>query len=160
MVGIVRVEVVGDVVTVVLETSRAMAGHVEATLGHPPAACATHGTARFELSGPDALVAGARAAGCPGAGEAALVALDSQPVAPGDAWVDVDGAGVRVRDGERVVLLHTDDPYTPLRPGAAGSVTRVWINATSVVVDVAWESGSRLGLIPEAGDRWRTKEDV
>jgi hypothetical protein len=47
--------------------------------------------------------------------------------------------------GERVELVRTSDPYTRLQPGARGTVTYVDDLGT---VHVAWDSGSRLGLMP------------
>lgn len=55
-----------------------------------------------------------------------------------------------LRPGERVELVATSDPYTDLRPGDRGSVTAVDDLGT---VHVAWDGGSRLGLVP-GEDRW------
>jgi hypothetical protein len=52
--------------------------------------------------------------------------------------------------GDRVELVATDDKYTVLEPGAVGTVTSIDDVAT---VHVAWDDGSRLGLIPNV-DRW------
>lgn len=59
--------------------------------------------------------------------------------------------------GDRVELIATDDEWTLLRPGARGTVRRV-VRTTGVAftaVDVQWDDGSTLSLIPESGDRWR-----
>lgn len=53
--------------------------------------------------------------------------------------------------GRRVRLDRCDDPYTDLRPGALGTVTFVDDWGT---LHVDWDSGSTLGLVAEAGDRW------
>jgi Domain of unknown function (DUF4314) len=51
----------------------------------------------------------------------------------------------------RVRLLHTDDPFTELRPGDEGTV-RFMDNLGTL--HVTWDNGSTLGLIHDAGDRW------
>jgi hypothetical protein len=53
--------------------------------------------------------------------------------------------------GERVALVHTDDPHTLLRPGDEGTV--VAHHATTHAVEVAWDNGSRLSMCLDAGDR-------
>lgn len=50
--------------------------------------------------------------------------------------------------GDRVALVHTNDPYTRLRPGATGRVVRV----RSTEVDVRWDDGSRLSMLLDEGD--------
>jgi hypothetical protein len=57
--------------------------------------------------------------------------------------------------GERVELVHTDDPHTRLRPGDTGTVTRHDQATTGEVVHVAWDDGSRLSMCLDAGDRIR-----
>lgn len=52
--------------------------------------------------------------------------------------------------GTRVRLLAASDPYTRLRPGAAGTVRLVDSVGT---VHVLWDNGSTLGLIP-GEDKW------
>ena len=52
--------------------------------------------------------------------------------------------------GKRVRLIHTSDPYTKLRSGDEGVVVFVDDLGT---VDVKWDCGSRLGLIPRE-DSW------
>lgn len=42
----------------------------------------------------------------------------------------------------------THDPYTRLRPGDLGTVRGVWPDA----IDVRWDSGSNLTVLPGAGD--------
>lgn len=58
---------------------------------------------------------------------------------------------VTPQPGERVELVRTIDPYTHLSPGSRGTVTAVDALGT---VHVAWDSGSRLGLVP-GEDRWQ-----
>lgn len=60
------------------------------------------------------------------------------------------------RRGERVELIRCSDPYTRLAPGERGTVVLVDDMGT---VHVRWDSGSQLGLVPEAGDAWRVLGD-
>ena len=53
--------------------------------------------------------------------------------------------------GKRVMLLHTEDPYTRLQRGDEGTVTHIDDYGT---VFVKWDNGSTLGLVQEAGDRF------
>lgn len=53
--------------------------------------------------------------------------------------------------GKRVRLQYTNDPYTDLRQGDEGVVDFIDDAGT---LFVKWDSGSGLGLIAEAGDRW------
>ena len=53
--------------------------------------------------------------------------------------------------GERVRLISCSDPYTLLTAGEEGTVDCVDDYGT---VFVKWDSGSSLGLIEEAGDRF------
>ncbi|WP_422733871.1 DUF4314 domain-containing protein [Micromonospora sp. WMMD558] len=55
--------------------------------------------------------------------------------------------------GERVALEHTSDPHTLLRPGDEGTVRR--FDPEQGVLDVEWDSGSRLAMLLDAGDRVR-----
>lgn len=55
--------------------------------------------------------------------------------------------------GQRIALLHTDDPWTRLEPGDRGTVTRI---TDEGVIVVAWDSGSRLGLIV-GRDAWEVR---
>lgn len=52
--------------------------------------------------------------------------------------------------GQRVRLVYTSDPYTKLTPGTEGTV--VFIDDLGTV-DVKWDDGSHLGMIP-GEDRW------
>lgn len=51
--------------------------------------------------------------------------------------------------GDRVVLVHTSDMHTNLKPGDAGTVTFTDGLGT---IGVKWDSGSRLGICEDAGD--------
>lgn len=62
-----------------------------------------------------------------------------------------------VTHGDRVRLIHCDDPYTRLRPGTEGTVVHVDDGGT---VHVRWDTGSTLGLVAEAGDQWERAEWV
>ncbi|MEV6487245.1 DUF4314 domain-containing protein [Actinoplanes sp. NPDC051633] len=53
--------------------------------------------------------------------------------------------------GQRIALVHTDDPYTHLRPGDTGTVQRQ-VQAT---VYISWDNGSTLAMCLDAGDRIR-----
>ncbi len=64
---------------------------------------------------------------------------------------------MRVREtspsvGDRVELHHTADQYTNLQPGSKGTVNLIDAFGT---IHVKWDNGSTLGLIAEAGDRWK-----
>ena len=58
------------------------------------------------------------------------------------------------RPGDRIALVHTDDPHTCLQPGSLGTVVR----ASAERVDVAWDDGSSLSLLPNEGDRYERVE--
>ena len=64
----------------------------------------------------------------------------------------VKGTVSGVELGDRVELIHTDDQYTSLQPGSKGTVNLIGAFGT---VHVKWDDGSTLGLIAEAGDRWK-----
>jgi hypothetical protein len=53
--------------------------------------------------------------------------------------------------GQRVALVHTDDPHTALRPGDQGTVRRYHPDLQTV--DVDWDNGSHLSMCLDAGDR-------
>ena len=68
-------------------------------------------------------------------------------------------ATTTTRPGDRVRLVHTADAYTRLRPGAQGTVTHVgpfgrFHECDDDEIQVRWDDGSRLSLIPRTGDRW------
>lgn len=53
-----------------------------------------------------------------------------------------------VREGDRIELVHTDDPYTKLQPGSLGVVTRVSRHPSrALIVHVRWDEGSNLMLL-------------
>jgi hypothetical protein len=54
--------------------------------------------------------------------------------------------------GERIALVHTDDPHTRLRPGDEGTVIRHDKANLGEVVHVAWDDGSRLSMCLDRGD--------
>lgn len=51
----------------------------------------------------------------------------------------------------RIELVHTDDPYTRLKPGVRGTVN----GSDEFSLWVKWDDGSSLGLIAESGDQWK-----
>ena len=55
--------------------------------------------------------------------------------------------------GDRVALVATDDPHTRLRPGDQGTVLR-WDPAQQQL-DIKWDSGSTLSMLPGEGDQVR-----
>jgi hypothetical protein len=60
----------------------------------------------------------------------------------------------------RVTLIHTSDPFTNLRPGDQGTLTRSRIDPWGDrVISVAWDSGSSLSLI-EGQDSWSEEEEA
>jgi hypothetical protein len=63
--------------------------------------------------------------------------------------------------GDRVELVATNDPYTHLRPGDCGTVTNV-TDRPEPTIDIAWDNGSTLAILPDAGDlvRLLIREDA
>jgi hypothetical protein len=59
--------------------------------------------------------------------------------------------------GKRVRLILCTDTYTHLPAGLEGTVSFVDDTGT---VHVHWDNGSRLGLCPDAGDRFEVIEPV
>jgi Domain of unknown function (DUF4314) len=55
-----------------------------------------------------------------------------------------------IAEGDRVRLVACTDEYTRLEPGALGTVALIDGLGT---VHVDWDSGARLGMVAEAGDR-------
>jgi hypothetical protein len=55
--------------------------------------------------------------------------------------------------GERIELVHTDDPYTKLRPGDQGTVVRH--DDLLATVHINWDNRSTLSMCLDAGDRIR-----
>jgi len=56
--------------------------------------------------------------------------------------------------GDRVELVATNDPYTRLRPGHRGTVISV-ADTPKPTIDITWDNGSTLAILPDAGDRIR-----
>jgi len=56
--------------------------------------------------------------------------------------------------GDRIELVHTDDPYTELRPGDQGTVRSCREELGMFKVNVDWDSGSTLALL-EGVDSWQ-----
>jgi hypothetical protein len=67
----------------------------------------------------------------------------------------------KLEPGDRIVLLHMDDPYSAVRMGTKGTVLKI----VKVPFDmgyqynVKWDSGSTLDLIPDV-DSWILSTDV
>jgi Domain of unknown function (DUF4314) len=53
--------------------------------------------------------------------------------------------------GDRVELVATNDPYTRLRPGDRGTVTSA-ADSPEPTIDIQWDNGSTLAILPDAGD--------
>jgi hypothetical protein len=60
--------------------------------------------------------------------------------------------------GDRVELVATTDPFTDLRPGDRGTVTGVR-GFPEPTIDIHWDDGSTLSILPDAGDRIRKLPD-
>lgn len=56
----------------------------------------------------------------------------------------------KLKKGDRIKLISTDDPHTKLQSGDLGTVHRIDNLGT---LHVNWDSGSNLGLIPSR-DEW------
>jgi hypothetical protein len=54
--------------------------------------------------------------------------------------------------GTRIALVRVNDPYTRLAPGTHGTAGRY---SDIGGLNVTWDDGSRLSLIPSDGDEWR-----
>ncbi|MEO3780476.1 DUF4314 domain-containing protein [Micromonospora sp. B11E3] len=78
---------------------------------------------------------------------------DTRPPPPDDRGPDPRSAAETFRTGDRVALEHTSDPHTQLRPGDEGTVRRY--DPRLQVLEVNWDSGSRLSMLRGAGDRVR-----
>jgi hypothetical protein len=61
---------------------------------------------------------------------------------------------VEFTHGDRVELVATTDPYTGLRPGDRGTVTRV-TDHPEPTIDIQWDNGSTLAILPDTGDQVR-----
>lgn len=60
-------------------------------------------------------------------------------------------------EGRRVELVHTNDPYTKLRPGAKGTYLFLLeqTEAKKNEHHIKWDDGSHLSMIPGLGDRFK-----
>ena len=58
--------------------------------------------------------------------------------------------------GQRICLVHTNDPHTKLRPGDLGTVRHH--NVDTHTVQVAWDSGSTLSMLLDSGDSITTAD--
>jgi hypothetical protein len=56
--------------------------------------------------------------------------------------------------GDRVELVATTDPYTRLQPGDRGTISRV-TDHPEPSIDIHWDDGSALTILPGTGDRIR-----
>jgi hypothetical protein len=61
---------------------------------------------------------------------------------------------VEFTPGDRIELVATTDPYTRLRPGDRGTITSI-TNRPEPTIDVQWDNGSTLAILPNAGDQVR-----
>ncbi|MDG4760367.1 DUF4314 domain-containing protein [Micromonospora sp. WMMD710] len=77
---------------------------------------------------------------------------------PNDGNSQLHPAQPEFQAGDRVMLEHTDDPHTGLLPGDTGSVWRY--EPGQQVLDVQWDSGSRLSLLLNKGDHVRGLPDA
>jgi hypothetical protein len=64
---------------------------------------------------------------------------------------------MRYQAGERVSLVYTDDLHTTLVPDDRGTV--ICHDETTGTVDISWDNGSPLSMLPDAGDRIRSLRD-
>jgi len=63
--------------------------------------------------------------------------------------------------GRRVELVHTDDPYTKLKPGDKGTYLFLLKQTDPEQNEhhIEWDSGSKLSMIPGLGDRFKFVEE-
>ena len=67
----------------------------------------------------------------------------------------------KLEPGDRIVLLHMDDPYSAVRMGTKGTVVKI-VNLPfdmGYQYNVKWDNGSTLDLLPET-DSWILATDV
>jgi len=67
----------------------------------------------------------------------------------------------KLEPGDRIVLLHMDDPYSAVRMGTKGTVIKVVTLpfGMGTQYNVKWDSGSTLDLIPDV-DSWILAQDA
>jgi len=62
--------------------------------------------------------------------------------------------------GKRVKLMFTSDPYTQLKRGDEGIITKIRTDHIGdEVVSIKWDSGSNLSLITAEGDMYEIIEE-
>jgi hypothetical protein len=52
-----------------------------------------------------------------------------------------------MKEGDRIELVYTDDPYTKLKPGDQGTVTGFGETPYERQVHVRWDNGSTLSML-------------
>ena len=60
-----------------------------------------------------------------------------------------------IKKGDRIELITTTDKHTDLKPGTRGTVVGFQDYGGTEIIDVHWDTGSRLGMIPTEGDKIR-----
>jgi hypothetical protein len=67
----------------------------------------------------------------------------------------------KLEPGDRIVLLHMDDPYSAIRMGTKGTVLKIVTLPFGMgyQYNVKWDNGSTLDLLPET-DSWVLATDV
>ena len=67
----------------------------------------------------------------------------------------------KLEPGDRIVLLHMDDPYSAVRMGTKGTVVKIVKLPFDMgyQYNVKWDDGSTLDLLPET-DSWVLATDV
>jgi len=67
----------------------------------------------------------------------------------------------KLEPGDRIVLLHMDDPYSAVRMGTKGTVVKVVTLpfGMGTQYNVKWDNGSTLDLIPDV-DSWILAQDA
>ena len=69
---------------------------------------------------------------------------------------------MNVAQGDRIELVSVNDPFTKLKTGDKGTVVSVkapseWRDEWRINVD--WDSGSSLSLLPDEGDQFRVVQE-
>jgi len=65
------------------------------------------------------------------------------------------------KEGTRIKLVYTKDPYTNLKPGDTGIITghAMMPFDMGMQVYVKWDNGSALAMLPSDGDRFKIISD-
>lgn len=90
-------------------------------------------------------------------------------ITPDNEWATTDGVWRPIpeedcpmldksREGTRIALVHTADPYTDLRPGDEGTIRFERWDGFANTIAVAWDRGSGLMLL-EGTDSYRCLGD-